>query len=201
MLLGSIVLAGGRSRRMGRAKESLPFRGSTLLGHTVDLLAACTYPVVVVARDPTQELPPLLLETELTFDPQVDQGPLVGIQAGLRFLGAQCDAAFVVGCDTPFLSATAVDWLAHQLGDYDAVMARIEGKLQPLGAIYRVSTLAAVDALITEGVRTPRTLAERVRTRILDESVIDAFDPTRAFLHSVDSPEEYQRAVEASGGG
>ena len=63
MLIGSVVLAGGASSRMGRPKESLPFQGGTLLGRTVDLLLAHTWPVVVVAGRPEQELPPLPLET------------------------------------------------------------------------------------------------------------------------------------------
>ena len=72
MILGSIILAGGRSRRMGRPKESLPFAGSTLLGHTVDVLLDCTFPVVVVARDQEQELPPIHLEADLVFDHRLE---------------------------------------------------------------------------------------------------------------------------------
>ena len=77
MHLGSIVLAGGRSRRLGKPKVSLPWGESTLLYETVVTLLDCTFPVVVVARDERQELPPLHTECELAFDGDPGGGPLV----------------------------------------------------------------------------------------------------------------------------
>jgi molybdopterin-guanine dinucleotide biosynthesis protein A len=199
MQLGSIVLAGGRSHRMGSPKESLPFRGTTLLGHTVATLMQCTYPVVVVARDPGQELPPLPLESELVFDGAPDQGPLVGLIAGLEALAGSCEAAFVTACDVPFLTARAVGGLADRLGDRDMVIPRAGGKLQPLSAIYRTGVLAAARALLAEGIRTPRTLAERVNARILEADEVALFDPTGGLLRNVNSPDEYEAARQQTG--
>lgn len=195
------MLAGGRSRRMGQPKEALRFRDTTLLGHTVETLDRCCYPVVVVARDTDQQLPPLPIETEVTIDANADQGPLVGIAAGLDAVGADCDAVFVTACDAPFLTETAVGWLARQLGDHDLVMPRVEGKLQPLTAIYRVSVRDAIENLIAAGERRPRALAEQVNARILEDAEVDAFDPERRFLRSVNSPEEYAAAVAEAGDG
>jgi molybdopterin-guanine dinucleotide biosynthesis protein A len=197
MQLGSIVLAGGRSRRMGRPKESLPFRGTTLLGHTVATLTLCTHPVVIVARDADQELPPLPLETDLVYDGAPDQGPLVGMIAGLEAVAGDCEAVFVTACDVPFLTARAISGLADRLGDCDLVIPRADGKLQPLSAIYRVGVLAAARALLSEGIRTPRTLAERVKTRILEADEVAVFDPDGGLLRNVNSPDEYEAARQA----
>ena len=195
MLLGSIVLAGGRSRRMGRPKESLPFAESTLLGHTVDTLLTCSFPVVIVARGPDQSLPPLALEAETVFDEQIDQGPLRGMEAGLHALNDRCEFAYVTGCDAPFLTRGAIDWLANQLGQHDLVMARVDNKLQPLGAMYRTSLLPVVETMLSEGIHTPRTLAERCNSRILTADDLDA-GPGRDFLVGVNTPEEYQAALD-----
>lgn len=186
---------------MGRAKESLPFGTSTLLGATVETLLACTHPVVVVARDVTQELPPLPLECELVFDAEPDQGPLVGLIAGLTALEHLCDAAFVTACDVPFLTAAAVNGLAARLGDNELLVPRAEGKLQPLSALYRVSVLPTARRLLAEGIRTPRTLAEHVRTRILEVAEIEAFDPGHGLLRNVNSPAEYEAALARASGG
>lgn len=195
MILGSVILAGGRSRRMGRPKESLPIGDNTMLGRTVDTLLACTFPVVIVARDAEQELPPVSLESEIVFDDRSEQGPLMGMLAGLRAVQGSCDAVFVIGCDTPFLTADAVDWMAQQLGEHEVLMARIDDVLQPLGAIYRTSILPTVERLVSEDVRTPRSLAESCKTRILSESEVDAFDSSRDFLHNINGPEAYEAAV------
>jgi molybdenum cofactor guanylyltransferase len=200
MLLGSIVLAGGRSRRMGSPKESLPIAGNTLLGRIVETLILCTYPVLVVARAKDQALPPLPIESELIYDEAQDCGPLVAMQAGMRWHEGQCDAVFVCGCDMPFVDSAAIGWLAGQLGDSDAVVPRVDGVLQPLCAVYALRTLAVVDALVREGQRAPRALPERIRTRFLEAAEIDAFEPRRRFLRSIDTQADYEAARRELGG-
>lgn len=191
MIVGSVILAGGRSRRMGRPKEALPIGDSTMLGRTVDTLLTCSYPVVVVARDTKQDLPPIALEAEVVFDDQIDQGPLMGMLTGMRAAAGECDAVFVTGCDSPLLEANAIDWLSHQLGEYDLVMAKIEDFCQPLGAIYRTSVIPTIETMLAEGIQTPRTLAERCNARLLSAAEVDTFDPDRRFLTNVNSPEDY----------
>ena len=115
MLLGSLVLTGGQSRRMGRPKEFLPWRGSALLSHIVYRLLDCTNPVLVVARDPSQVLPPLPCECEVIFDREPGAGPLAAIETGLLALDGACDCALVTTCDQPFLNREAIAWLAHRL--------------------------------------------------------------------------------------
>src|SRR5688572_28406934 len=102
MRLCAIILAGGRSTRMGRAKDSLPFHGNTLLGRVAATLAACAAPVVVVARDPAQTLPPLPAGCELVCDERQEQGSLAGLAAGLRHVQSRADAALLAACDQPF---------------------------------------------------------------------------------------------------
>lgn len=206
MLVGSLILAGGRSRRMGKPKESLPLGENTMLGHTADLLLECTWPVWIVRRDADQELPPLPLESEVIQDATPGAGPLAAMAAGMRHALAsgeltEQDALLVVGCDHPFLTAGAVGWLAHQLGAHQAVMARVDDVLQPLCALYRLNTLATVEELLREGVDTPRTLAERVDCRVLEPDVLAHFDPQLRWLRSVNTPEDYQRAAAELAGG
>jgi molybdopterin-guanine dinucleotide biosynthesis protein A len=194
MNLGSIVLTGGRSQRMGRPKESLTFLDGTLLGRAVDTLILCTYPVLIVARDARQELPPLAIESEVVVDDDPEAGPLAAFATGLRHARARCDAVLLASCDLPFLSQAAVGWLATQLQDQDAVIPSLGGTLQPLTAIYRTSVLPEVERLLAAGERAPRALAERVRSKVLDEAALRAFDPELRFLRNVNTPEELAAA-------
>lgn len=201
MRIGAIILAGGRSERMGRPKESLPFHGDTLLGHTVATLRACAAPIVVVAREPSQTLPPLPDDVARIDDEQPGQGPLAGLAAGLRWLRGQRgladqDPAFVTACDQPFLTAAAVRWLHEQLGPHRLVMPRVGGFLQPLCAIYRLSVLPFAERLLATGKVTPRSLAAAENARVLDEDELRAFDPSLRFLHNVNTPDDYRRATE-----
>jgi molybdopterin-guanine dinucleotide biosynthesis protein A len=204
MLVGSLILAGGRSRRMGKPKESLPFRGGTLLGHTAEILLDCTWPVLVVARGDSQQLPPLPVETLVTHDERPDQGPLAAIATGMRFLRAHKelgdkDAVFVTGCDAPFLTADAVGWLAYQLGDQQAVVPRAMERLQPLCAVYRIDCLPAIEDLLRSGIETPRSIVEKTTARVLDEDALRRFDPELRFLRTCNTPEEYDAACHGEG--
>jgi molybdopterin-guanine dinucleotide biosynthesis protein A len=205
MLVGSLVLAGGRSRRMGVPKEALPFRGTTLLGHTVETLLDCTWPVIVIGRGDGQELPPLPLEARVIHDDQPGKGPLAAIACGMRFARAErllgdTDALFVTGCDAPLLTARAVGWLAGLLGDHQAAIPRAGDLLQPLCAIYRLDCLPVVEQLLQAGVETPRTLAEKARAKILDEALLRTFDAELRFLRNVNTPAEYDEACARAGG-
>lgn len=199
MRLGALILAGGRSARMGRAKESLPFGASTLLGTVCAALTDCAAPIVVVRRDAGQPLPSLPSGVAVLHDAMPGRGPLGGIATGLRWLAgpgglAADDAVFVTACDHPFLDAAAVRWLAARLGADDAVVPRLGDQVEPLCAIYRVAVLPAVDALLAAGDAGPQQLATAVAARVVDEAELRTFDPALAFLRDVDTPADYDAA-------
>ena len=76
-----IVLAGGRSSRMGTPKASLEWHGSTLLRRVVGLVARAVDGPVIVVRAPGQELPELPGEVEQVEDAREGRGPLQGLAA------------------------------------------------------------------------------------------------------------------------
>ncbi|MFC7590483.1 molybdenum cofactor guanylyltransferase [Nonomuraea antimicrobica] len=98
-----IVLAGGRSTRMGRPKAWLEWHGSTLLHRAAAVLArAVDGPVVVVAA-PGQELPPLPSGVSVVEDPVEGLGPMQGLAVGLAAVADRAETAFVCSTDLPFL--------------------------------------------------------------------------------------------------
>jgi molybdopterin-guanine dinucleotide biosynthesis protein A len=98
-----VVLAGGRSSRMGTPKSALEWHGSTLLRRTVGIVARATEGPVVVVRASGQDLPDLPSGTVVVDDPREGKGPVQGIAAGLAALAAVADIAFVSSTDMPFL--------------------------------------------------------------------------------------------------
>ena len=98
-----MVLAGGRSTRMGGPKAALEWHGSTLLYRTAAVLArAVNGPVVVVAA-PGQDLPSLPAGVEVVEDPVEGMGPMQGIATGLAAVSEAERRAFVCSTDLPFL--------------------------------------------------------------------------------------------------
>src|SRR5260221_12067035 len=102
----AIILAGGKSSRMGQPKALLPFDNEPLITHLVRTLRSYFTDVVVVAA-PDQELPPLLVT--LTRDAVAYQGPVGGIVYGLQ--AARGERCFITSCDAPFLNLALVTHL------------------------------------------------------------------------------------------
>jgi molybdopterin-guanine dinucleotide biosynthesis protein A len=192
MILASIVLAGGHGQRMGQPKAALPWRDSTLLLDRIETLLRCTHPVVVVARDEDQELPPLHTECELTFDTSPGEGPLGGVLAGMRFCAEDSDAVLVLAVDLPFVDERVVGWLADQLGERAGVVPVSGGKPQPLCAIYRTSLLQDIEALVASGERAAQALVRLPGVATLDDA--PPFDRERRFLFNLNTPEDLERA-------
>src|SRR5262245_24146987 len=122
-MAAGVVLAGGRSTRMGAAKAGLEWHGSTLLFRAAAVLSrAVDGPVVVVAA-PGQELPPLPAGVAVAEDPVEGRGPMQGLAVGLAAVAAAAPAAFVCSTDLPFLHPAYVRRVVRGLtGDVDVVL-------------------------------------------------------------------------------
>lgn len=199
MILGSIVLAGGSSSRMGTSKAGLAWGDRTLLLHTVEMLLDFTYPVAVVSRDQDFELPPLHTECDLIFDQDPGGGPLQAIETGMAYVFSRCDAVLVTSCDMPFLDGKAVEWLADQLGDHTGVIPVVDGKPQPLCGIFSERALPKIRELVQGGERRALALAELPGIQLLSEEKCRTFDPELRFLRDIDTPEDYEQARRDAG--
>ena len=119
-MTGGIVLAGGRSRRMGTPKADLDWHGVPLVVHVAGAVkAAVAGPVAVVAA-PDQPLPQLPPGITVTRDPVEGRGPLQGLIAGLAALDA--DVAFVCATDQPDAWRLAPMLLADMQAQDDIVV-------------------------------------------------------------------------------
>ena len=186
----AIVLAGGRSSRMGRPKALLPFDGEPLISHVVTTLAAVFADVVVVAA-PEQVLP--AMPVTLVRDQVAYQGPVGGICYGLS--AARSEICFVTSCDSAFLNASLIAHLVSCVSEHDVVVPCWQGRLQPLHAVYRRSVLPLLEGQLTRGELRPVYLFDKVRTLRIDEDEIRRFDPDGASFFNMNTPADYAEAV------
>lgn len=199
MIVGSIVLAGGDSQRMGYPKAWLPFGPVPVLNRIVTLLLRFTNPVVVVRSRASQVLPPLSPEIPIVEDAVPDRGPLEGIAAGMREIAPHCDVVFITSCDAPFLTGRYIEWLADQLGDAEIAVPFVGDTQQTLAALYRLSVLPKIEAMLQKGDLKPANLFAQVKMRKLDSEAVCAADPDLRVLRTMNTPEEYRAALETAG--
>lgn len=201
MSSAAIVLAGGRSQRMGADKAKLEWHGSTLLRRAVGIVGRAVDGPVVVVRAAGQQLPALPPAVEVAVDERDERGPLEGIAAGLRAVGARADVVFVCGVDAPLLHPTVVRAvLAALRPDDDVALPHAHGFAQPLAAAYR-TTIGPLLVQVLRGDRLDTgALLQRCRVGKLDAATlladpdVAAVDPNLDSLTNVNSPDAYERA-------
>jgi molybdopterin-guanine dinucleotide biosynthesis protein MobB len=215
------LLVGGAGRRMGRRKESLPWGAGTLLDHVAAGLAAAGAGALTllgagagVAGVPPstagrgherlpaagRESPPArpapatvdLLSTPRLPDAPGIAGPLGALLAALRWSPATWTMA---ACDLPSVSAEAVCWLLEQRAPGRwAVMPRVDGKAQPLLAVYEPQVLPLLEALAAAGSAGPSRLAGASRVFSPEPP-----EPLRAAWRGVNTPAELAAAMASRG--
>lgn len=187
--LGGVVLAGGRSRRMGTDKALLPFADTTLLGHVVRRLRTCCDPVYVVASALQRGCGP---DVPVVADRWPGLGPLAGIEAGLRACPTPCAA--VVACDLPFVQPALLTGLADLLEGVDAAVP-VTDRPHPLCAVYRRDAAQVAEAILRAGGGSVRQLLARIRVRYVPEEVLRGWDPDLLSFVNVNTPADYLAAL------
>ena len=182
-----IVLCGGRSSRMGRAKAWLPwFEGRTLIEHVVERLRPAVDEVVVVTSADL-DLPPL--EARVVRDREPERGPLAGLRDGLAATGA--DYAFVTATDAPHLTA---GYVTDLLDRRQACAPIADGHVQVLSAVYPGAGAAAADALLAEGRGRPLALLEASGFEALEGEDLPRFEGAAPW-QGFNTPAAYLDAV------
>jgi molybdopterin-guanine dinucleotide biosynthesis protein A len=196
-----IVLAGGRSSRMGTPKATLEWHGSTLLRRVTGIVARATGGPVVVVRAPGQDLPALPKGVDVTEDAREGRGPLQGLAAGLAAVDGRAEVAFVSSTDAPLLHPAFVRRVVGALdGEHDVALPQAGGFPHPLAAAYRTTLLHAVQELLAADRRRPAFLFEACRVRRLDEALlladpaVAAFDPALDSVLNLNEPADYRAA-------
>jgi molybdopterin-guanine dinucleotide biosynthesis protein A len=174
-----VVLTGGRSRRMGRDKATMPVGGRPLGLRPVEALGALVDEVVVAGRP----LPGL--DARVAADPVRDGGPLAGVVAGL--LAARTPLAVVVACDMPSLVPAVVDLLLGRLRARPELLAaccRGPRGVEPLPLAVRTAASACLGDALARGVRALREAVAGPGLEVVGEPEWRALDPEgRSFVN------------------
>ena len=191
MTITGIVLAGGRSSRMGQDKASLPFGDETMLARAVRMVGEVTDDVIVVAQGGGN--PFLGLPVRIILDPVEHLGPLAGIAAGLS--ASTSDVNLIVACDMPLIRPAVLKRLVELLEDNDICVAVVDGYASPLCAAYRTTVAATAQRLLADGERRAMALLDQVQTKRVDAAAFRDLDPFLETFLSCDTPEAYQEAL------
>src|SRR5687768_8931757 len=194
--VSGIILAGGRSRRLGVDKTTLLWppgnpEGRTLLEHTAAKLRLVCGEVIVVGYRGQRPLPE---HTRAVPDSFPDAGPLGGLCAGLE--AARNEYALAVPVDMPFLSLELLESLLAQPRDYD-VLAPVYGLVQTLHAIYAKRCIDVIRRRLANHQRSMIGLLEdpALRVSYVDQAAVERLDPGGRAFTNLNTPGDLEAAV------
>lgn len=191
-----VVVAGGKSVRLGQDKRRLRLwgpTGPTMLEHTLGVLAAFSDDLIVVMNDP-ETWPGL--QARVTGD-LFPVGALGGIYSGL--VAARHDYSFVIAADMPLISAGMIAWMIAQPRDYDVLLPRVGGGrarnklgVESLHAIYSARCCEPMRQQLAAG--NPQVIGffPHVRVRMIEPDVIGRFDRDGVAFKNINTPDDLE---------
>ncbi|NOZ29018.1 MAG: molybdenum cofactor guanylyltransferase [Chloroflexi bacterium] len=184
----AVILAGGRSRRMGEDKAWLDAGGQPLIARVAERLVPLTCEIVVVRG--AHDAPSPALPGRVVRDHYPSAGPLAGLHAGLQ--AATTPWILAVACDMPFLNSALIRYLALLRPGYDAIVPYPTGRPEPLHALYHRRCLPAIEECLNRGQRQILAFYPAVRVRPVSLAEVRVFDPeTRSFTNA-NTPQEWE---------
>jgi len=188
----SIILAGGKSSRLGRSKFLETIGGKSLIQWVIDRIAILSTEIIIATAH-GEAIPCFSsVKVKMIADIYPGKGPLVGIYSGL--IASSSSRAIVVGCDTPFLSVGLLEYMTQICSTFDVVVPRIKDKLEPLCSVYSKSCLAPMQGLLEQNELRISELFSMVKVRYIEEDEINSFDPEHLSFFNINSQADLERA-------
>ncbi|KKO17874.1 MAG: molybdenum cofactor guanylyltransferase [Candidatus Brocadia sp.] len=184
----AIILAGGKSRRMGFNKALLSYDKKTFIEHQIARLKTIFDEIIISANDAAVYAH---LNLPIVSDIMPEKGPLSGICAGL--IRSSSHHAFVVACDMPFVQEKAILCLREHIGDYDVVVPQTSRGLEPLHAFYSRNCIQPIRQCLDEGKLRIIDFFPMVKARIIHEQEWKELDGSTLSVTNLNTPEEYQK--------
>ncbi|MGP0594970.1 molybdenum cofactor guanylyltransferase [Nitrospira sp. T9] len=192
--MSAVILAGGKSRRMGKDKRTLEWGGTTFLDKVCLTIGELFDEIIMVTA--IEDYPCGHLPVRLVTDTIPQKGSLGGIFTGIN--EASFSSVFVVACDMPFLNPFVISRLCS-LPENDVVMPKLSSGYQPLHARYSKRCSLIMEKMIQEGNLRIQSLIQdpSLSIQIVEEALFHDIDPHGYSFLNINTPADYEFARKA----
>lgn len=162
MQISGIILAGGKSLRMGTDKAVLELKGQTLLEHAIEVCRPSCKTILISSNNSLhQKLGYITIPDEIP-----GCGPMGGIYSCLK--QSETDWNFILSVDSPFVEPEFIQLLISQTGSFDVIVpVHAKGK-EPLIAMYHKTCLAEIKKMLKSGNFKMHNLLNSINTKFVD---------------------------------
>ena len=192
--IGYIILAGGKSKRLGRNKINEVIGGITLLNRVVNVLSAFNGEIILVTAEDSS-LPDTFTYAKISKvqDLYPGKGMIGGIITGLS--ASKNFYNLVVAADMPFLNPVLIRYMISNAKGNDLVAYKNQNELEPLHAIYTKNCLPILEEIKLKDRRIFELLGQ-VKVRYLSPAEINQYDPKKISFFNVNTESDLRIANE-----
>jgi molybdopterin-guanine dinucleotide biosynthesis protein A len=187
----TVIMAGGKSSRMGTDKAFVPLLGKPMIEHVLDSLDGLGSEQIIITNSTEQYR---YLGLPLFGDIYEGSGPLGGLHAAL--VHANYPHLLVVACDMPWLNRDLLAYMVSLRAKADVVIPRWTKFPEPLHAVYSKACLKPVTASLEAGTLKLIAFYSQVKVRFLDRDVLSRFDAAGRSFANVNTLEDLRQAGE-----
>ena len=187
----AIILAGGKSSRMGFDKQFLKLRDKYIIEMITEKLEKVFNEIIIVTSRPEEYVK---YGYKLVEDDIKDFGPLAGVHVGLK---SSCSVHnYVVACDMPFINIKYLNYMMELInqheGKVDGVITRLGEWIEPFNAFYSKSLLQKLEENIKKGNKQINLLLQDSNVLYVSEAAAREFSPDWDMFTNVNTIKDYQ---------
>lgn len=197
-----IILAGGKSSRMGKNKSFLKIGNETIIERVRYLLQGIFKDVILITNDPDEYK---FLDLPMFEDVYKHKGPLAGVHSGL--VHSATDINFIISCDIPFMTKEMIKYLVDYRTSKLITIAKADGFIQQLAGKYSKACLNDAEKILKEQLEMERRdeiqqkrrcnvlkLIDRVGAEIIDAEKLSFYNEDLYF--NMNKTEDYESVVQ-----
>ncbi len=187
----AIILAGGKSSRMGFDKQFLKLRDKYIVEMITEKLEKVFNEIIIVTGKPEEYMK---YGYKLVEDEIKDFGPLAGIHVGLK--SSSSIHNYIVACDMPFINIEYVNYMRSLINEHegrvDGVITRLGEWIEPFNAFYSKSLLKRLEENIVKGNKQINILLQDSKVLYVSEAVAREFSPDWDMFTNVNTIKDYE---------
>jgi molybdopterin-guanine dinucleotide biosynthesis protein A len=183
--ISGVILSGGQSLRMGENKAFIAIDGIPIIKRIHNVFKKLFQEILIITNE--KELFSLF-DARIYSDLIPNRGALAGLYTGLFF--SSFSHSFCVACDMPFLKESVIEFLIHNMNDFDVIVPKTTDGLQPLHAIYSKNCLPAIKKVIDQGGKKIIDFYPLLNIKMVEGQEFYHLDPKMESFININTPEE-----------
>ncbi len=185
----AVILAGGKSSRMGSNKAFLKLNGKTFIELQIELLRKMFDEIIISANSPSEYE---YLNLPILKDLYPDKGPLAGIYTSL--INSNSFYTFMLACDMPFVDLKLIKHLQNLIQEYDVVIPKSKKGLEPLHAFYSTNCIDPIKKELDANNLRIISFLPHVNVKIVELDSLTVSDSFKNSIKNLNTRDEYEVA-------